>query len=130
MAHVSRKSSLIVWAHCSQSITKKTYGTHKRLYYDDDHNLWIKKKCLASEAEKEERFLTKQAFDECDFDFNTNQQQDMQDSSYETNRNHHIDSPPPLASFSSGTDDGNVSTLESGYEGKQHDFACIKYIYV
>ncbi len=40
----SRPSSSYFCPHCGDVLTKKVYKTHRRLYYDDDTQQWIKKR--------------------------------------------------------------------------------------
>ena len=41
----SKKASNEVFCpHCGGEVAKKTYQTHKRLYYDSDTDQWVKRK--------------------------------------------------------------------------------------
>ena len=76
---------------CCTSLSRKSYDTHKPLFYDCDTNQWIKKNCLTTEVHQRELTSTEQAIEECDFDFNTKE--------HEAGGVSQADSPPPLVDF-------------------------------
>ena len=49
----STSSSSTVCPHCGESLSKKTLLAHKRLYYDNERGIWIKKNKRQPEADGE-----------------------------------------------------------------------------
>ena len=37
--------------HCGTCVANKTYRMHKRLYYDDQGDQWVKKKAMTTDEE-------------------------------------------------------------------------------
>ena len=52
--------------HCDCELSKKTYETHKRLYYDNESDQWIKKRCLIPSDYKKALATTEVALEEFD----------------------------------------------------------------
>ena len=56
---------------CECSVSKKAYATHKRLYYNNDTNKWIKKRRLIPDEHLSLLTETELGMEECDSAFDT-----------------------------------------------------------
>ena len=82
--------------HCECSVSKKAYATHKRLYYNNDTNKWIKKRRLIPDEHLSLLTETELGMEECDSAFDTCNEtlSDTKSSS---------ESPPPMFIFISSS---------------------------
>ena len=56
--------------HCENTLSKKSYDAHKRLYYDEDAGQWIKRRRLTTNDEHTILSETENAIEQFDFDAN------------------------------------------------------------
>ena len=89
--------------HCANTLSKKAYETHKRLFYDDVRDQWIKKARLTTQDHQNELALTECAVEECDYEFGGDR--DVE-GSFQQNDSclRSSDSPPPLVDFEAEND--------------------------
>ena len=64
----ARELEGVMCPHCDCRLSKKTLDTHKRLYYDEESNKWIKKRCLIPSEHSEALATTEVALEEIDLD--------------------------------------------------------------
>ena len=50
------RSTWILCPHCESQLNKKTYQAHKRLYFDQDSHVWMKKRCVRPTASAQGEF--------------------------------------------------------------------------
>lgn len=81
--------SICICPHCDCKLSRKTYNTHKRLYYNKESDQWIKKRCLIPNEHRDTLVSTEVALEEFDL---------IGSSSGEESTESHPDRPP-LADF-------------------------------
>ena len=82
--------------HCECSVSKKAYATHKRLYYNNDTNKWIKKRRLIPDEHLSLLTETELGMEECDYAFDTCNE-NLSDTKSSSK------SPPPMFNFISSS---------------------------
>ena len=88
--------------HCEALLSRKAYDAHKRLFYDDDNNKWIKLDMLTAEEEHLHVAQTEQAMEYFDFDADCPSPDQVQEIGTSSNEMDCSNSPPPLIDFTLG----------------------------
>ncbi len=102
-----RPSSYCFCPHCGDVLTKKVYKTHRRLYYDDDTQQWIKKRRPDTD------FLA----DDIDLDLETPDSRPN-----ESSLNNRRDDCPPIVDFDDVFEPLSDLCGEGPSEGKLYNF--------
>ena len=63
-----KSTKRLICPHCSSCLSKKAYATHKRLYYDQASNEWIKKQKLTTDETAFKLKETEESMEACDFE--------------------------------------------------------------